>query len=566
MHLRDYILKPMTLALILISSDSCRPPPIRQVDEGRLRMYPDTQDTSGHAGQSPPDAYQTYYNLGDARPTAIKQADNPDFDPNANLFVSLWNTMFGGEEAPPPHPVNPPPPMPQDPGNDLDPYDIHGGKVDVGSSPNVENDPDIERYKNDQERQNAELNSLNQLKEQRDYLENEANNAVTSFNQQEVEGFNSALGQEFNKMEGEIEDSINAHNSNVDTLIYGDDVPDDETNDSFKTEKGSDQGEKVRGAESYVVQATTIVSSYSDENRNTAMAFMKMAEDSVRQADNFYYQGRNQEGDAFIKFSLRFIDVALGLVPASDNSNNSGAGAGAVGYGNLKSSAETKNGIEIRNEYTRLEYLKLNERIMTAEQRAHLRLAEDALYNADLLAGSRTDEEIENILGVASMEGDVAEGKVTIPPQTNYGWPLANGTGKGHITTHFGDVDASHPTPHGGTDIGIPIGTTVTSPVYGVVTQVGNDPLGFGNFVIVQHITPEGGNYQTIMAHNSSVTVRPGTYISEGQVIAISGSTGLSTGPHLHIEIRDCTGRKNCNALIKPGNGGPPRINPESLL
>ncbi|EHQ04617.1 M23 family metallopeptidase [Leptonema illini] len=65
----------------------------------------------------------------------------------------------------------------------------------------------------------------------------------------------------------------------------------------------------------------------------------------------------------------------------------------------------------------------------------------------------------------------------------------------------------------------------------GVVKQVGSD--GRGNYVIISH----GDGVETTYMHNTNVLVKPGQPVAAGQVVAISGNTGLSTGPHLHFEL-----------------------------
>ena len=57
---------------------------------------------------------------------------------------------------------------------------------------------------------------------------------------------------------------------------------------------------------------------------------------------------------------------------------------------------------------------------------------------------------------------------------------------------------------------------------------------GYGNAVIIDH----GGQIATLYAHNSSLLVKVGQRVSRGQVIAKAGSTGYSTGPHCHFEVR----------------------------
>ena len=57
---------------------------------------------------------------------------------------------------------------------------------------------------------------------------------------------------------------------------------------------------------------------------------------------------------------------------------------------------------------------------------------------------------------------------------------------------------------------------------------------GYGNYVVISH----GGGYSTLYAHCSSLLVSSGQKVTKGQVIAKCGSTGMSTGPHIHFEIQ----------------------------
>ena len=83
---------------------------------------------------------------------------------------------------------------------------------------------------------------------------------------------------------------------------------------------------------------------------------------------------------------------------------------------------------------------------------------------------------------------------------------------------------------HTGIDIAAPAGTRVNSIGDGIVTEVGsNDSLG--NYVVVQH--PNGSH--TRYAHCEGVTTMVGSCVSAGEQIATVGSTGMSTGPHLHL-------------------------------
>ena len=85
---------------------------------------------------------------------------------------------------------------------------------------------------------------------------------------------------------------------------------------------------------------------------------------------------------------------------------------------------------------------------------------------------------------------------------------------------------------HGGVDYGVPEGTSVHTPMNGVVVWAGpNGP--WGNLVVV-----ENQGWQVWLAHNSRIQVQVGQQVAAGQVVALSGNTGNSTGPHLHFEIR----------------------------
>lgn len=110
--------------------------------------------------------------------------------------------------------------------------------------------------------------------------------------------------------------------------------------------------------------------------------------------------------------------------------------------------------------------------------------------------------------------------------------PISNGT----QTSSFGyrsQPTAGASTYHQGVDWGTPIGTAVKASRAGTVTSAGW-MSGYGYCVIISH----GDGVETRYGHLSSVSVYNGQTVNQGDKIALSGNTGVSTGPHLHFEIR----------------------------
>lgn len=120
---------------------------------------------------------------------------------------------------------------------------------------------------------------------------------------------------------------------------------------------------------------------------------------------------------------------------------------------------------------------------------------------------------------------------------TNYGvlggkmmWPV-----DGKVSSYFGPRGKRK---HEGIDIPMPAGTPIRAAKNGVVTRTGDNSTmgfrGYGNFVLLDH----GNGLESFYAHCSSVAVRQGQRIMQGQIIGYVGSTGRSTANHLHFEVR----------------------------
>jgi murein DD-endopeptidase MepM/ murein hydrolase activator NlpD len=107
---------------------------------------------------------------------------------------------------------------------------------------------------------------------------------------------------------------------------------------------------------------------------------------------------------------------------------------------------------------------------------------------------------------------------------------------KGRISSGFGN--RFHPIDkkakfHGGIDIAVPRGTPVKAAADGVVKFAGWRG-GYGYAVVVEHT--DGS--ETLYAHNDKLLVEKGQEVDAGDQLSLSGSTGKSTGPHLHFEVR----------------------------
>lgn len=105
----------------------------------------------------------------------------------------------------------------------------------------------------------------------------------------------------------------------------------------------------------------------------------------------------------------------------------------------------------------------------------------------------------------------------------------------GYISSYFGvraDPFDGHSARHTGIDISTPLGTAVHTVAEGMVTFAGVRS-GYGKVIEIDH----GNGYMTRYAHNSALEARPGQHVQVGDVIAKAGSTGRSTGSHVHFEV-----------------------------
>jgi hypothetical protein len=118
--------------------------------------------------------------------------------------------------------------------------------------------------------------------------------------------------------------------------------------------------------------------------------------------------------------------------------------------------------------------------------------------------------------------------KFALPSYTDgFAWPLEAGI----VSSEFGQRWGKQ---HAGIDIAADNGEPVHAAARGLVIYAGDGLQGYGHVVIIRH----DDSLTTVYAHNSHLEVKQGNTVNQGTVIAKVGSTGHSTGPHLHFEIR----------------------------
>jgi murein DD-endopeptidase MepM/ murein hydrolase activator NlpD len=132
---------------------------------------------------------------------------------------------------------------------------------------------------------------------------------------------------------------------------------------------------------------------------------------------------------------------------------------------------------------------------------------------------------------IAPMGGDEVI-LVPVPAEVAYQMPVSARVSSG-FGSRFHPIDRKMKF-HGGLDLAVPTGTKVKAAADGIVKFAGVQG-GYGNLVVIEH--PDGR--ETRYGHLKQILVSEGEKVSAGQQFALSGSTGKSTGPHLHFEVRE---------------------------
>lgn len=128
-------------------------------------------------------------------------------------------------------------------------------------------------------------------------------------------------------------------------------------------------------------------------------------------------------------------------------------------------------------------------------------------------------------------EAQLSDFDLALRKREAFVWPT-----RGRLSSLFGgrpDPFTGRWRNHNGLDIANATGTLIAAAMSGRVVQVGNSPMGYGKYVLVDH----GNGFQTLYAHMNTINVRKGERVNRNQKLGLMGNTGRSTGSHLHFTI-----------------------------
>lgn len=190
--------------------------------------------------------------------------------------------------------------------------------------------------------------------------------------------------------------------------------------------------------------------------------------------------------------------------------------------------------VEARNQLDTLASERQNLVNLTGAQRHAV--ASQVAQMEDLSAAEESQlealiQERQRELAAQRRAAGITGGEETAGGSGSFSWPVT-----GTITSPFGwrsNPFGGSPEFHQGLDIAAPTGTTVTAAAGGTVIMA-QWYGGYGNYILIDH----GGGYSTGYGHLSAIYVSNGQSVKRGQAIGAVGSTGASTGPHLHFEVR----------------------------
>ncbi|GGN21313.1 peptidase M23 [Marinomonas arctica] len=188
--------------------------------------------------------------------------------------------------------------------------------------------------------------------------------------------------------------------------------------------------------------------------------------------------------------------------------------------------------LSLSKEIKSLTALKINLEQDLSEREERMQLVSDRLDDLEKLLGmdSQMDAKFESRLNIAAINSSI---RVAMLTQIPSGPPVK------HARTSSGYGERQHPVTgiaafHRGQDFAVNVGTPIYAPADGAIESVRPSDKGSGNYIRILHAYGFSSSY----SHLSKFAVSRGNFVKKGDLIAYSGNSGLSSGPHLHYEVR----------------------------
>ncbi|MFN1581436.1 M23 family metallopeptidase [Vibrio rotiferianus] len=205
----------------------------------------------------------------------------------------------------------------------------------------------------------------------------------------------------------------------------------------------------------------------------------------------------------------------------------------AVDSAELKQAELAQHSVGLSEELAQLKQLKSELESDLSEREEQITTVSERLSDLESSLGMATGVDLANLesrLDTAAIASNV---RIAMLTQIPSGSPV----GKERISSGFGK--RIHPITkttkmHRGLDFAVNIGTPIYAPADGVAEVTRRSKKGSGNFLRLQHSFGFSSSY----SHLKSFKVKSGEFVKKGQLIGMSGNSGLSSGPHLHYEIR----------------------------
>ena len=286
---------------------------------------------------------------------------------------------------------------------------------------------------------------------------------------------------------------------------------------------------------------------YIEELTNQALATEKSIEDLELRLEQTMDRYLARVRDSYEDGNATYLELILGSESISDFLSRVDRVNAMLEYDrNLMQSYENDKAT-LEDKKAELETLKVSEEDaktqLEAEEAYYDQLAadEDARMaelerNKEALAEQREAAAADEAAAAAELEEVIAAFQAQQAAQSSTVSYVVSGAfmrpipaGVGYVSQVFGEMTFGN--PHRGYDIACGAGTPIFAAANGTVVTSGWH-YSWGNYIVIDH----GNGYTTLYAHCSALLVSAGQYVEQGTTIGLVGSTGFSTGPHLHLE------------------------------